>query len=58
MAKAELYHNTQEYMDWKELQKNYCTSAQTKGGGTSKAADEAFRLGLTDGLVLYKVNCK
>ena len=45
-------------MDWKELQKNYCTSAQTKGGGTSKAADEAFRLGLTDGLVLYKVNCK
>ena len=31
MAKAELYTNTQEYMGWKELQKNYGTSAQTKG---------------------------
>ena len=31
MAKAELYPNTQEYMGWKELQKNYGTSAQTKG---------------------------
>ena len=45
--------STQEHMGWKELQKNYGTSAQTKG---DSSREETFRLGLTDGLVLYKVN--
>ena len=31
MAKTELYPNTQEYIGWKELQKNYGTNTQTKG---------------------------
>ena len=58
MAKAELYTNTQEYMGWKELQKNYMVQVlKPRGRQASNSREETFRLGQTDGLVLYKGNC-
>ena len=48
MAKTELYPDTQEYIGWKELQKNYDTNTQTKGE-TSSSREETFRLGLAEG---------